>query len=104
KSGIGIRNDSAKSSMIMDLGKFVLVSAEYLEPFVVEPSWLKYFREWGPKIDYDLDEELRKVEKILPWKLKDVFENIIRSLPKEVLGEEGPTGPKVKSNWSGDEV
>ncbi|CAK8532158.1 unnamed protein product [Lathyrus sativus] len=104
KNGIGIRNDSAKSSMIMDLGKFVLVSAEYLEPFVVEPSWLKYFREWGPKIDYDLDEELRKVEKILPWKLKDVFENIIRSLPKEVLGEEGPTGPKVKSNWSGDEV
>ncbi|KAL5098443.1 hypothetical protein RYX36_002770 [Vicia faba] len=104
KNGIGIRNDSAKSSMIMDLGKFVLVSAEYLEPFVVEPSWLNYFREWGPKIDYDLDEELRKVEKILPWKLKDVFENIIRSLPKEVLGEEGPTGPKVKNNWSGDEV
>ncbi|XP_058760342.1 hypothetical protein At1g04090-like [Vicia villosa] len=104
RNGIGIRNDSAKSSMIMDLGKFVLVSAEYLEPFVVEPSWLKYFREWGPKIDYDLDEELRKVEKILPWKLKDVFENIIRSLPKEVLGEEGPTGPKVKNNWSGDEV
>ncbi|XP_058727689.1 hypothetical protein At1g04090-like [Vicia villosa] len=104
RNGIGIRNDSAKSSMIMDLEKFVLVSAEYLEPFVVEPSWLKYFREWGPKIDYDLDEELRKVEKILPWKLKDVFINIIRNLPKEVLGEEGPTGPKVKNNWSGDEV
>ncbi|GAU48357.1 hypothetical protein TSUD_282600 [Trifolium subterraneum] len=61
-------------------------------------------KEWGPKIDYNLDEELRKVEKLLPGKLKDAFEKIIRSLPDEVLGEEGPTGPKVKYNWSGDEV
>ncbi|XP_045807146.1 uncharacterized protein LOC123899925 [Trifolium pratense] len=104
KNGIGIRNDSAKSEMVMDLKKLVLVSAEYLGPFVIEPSWLNYFREWGPKIDYNLDEELRKVEKLLPWKLKDAFEKIIRSLPDEVLGEEGPTGPKVKYNWTGDEV
>ncbi|AES66093.2 putative vacuolar protein sorting-associated protein [Medicago truncatula] len=104
KNGIGIRNDSAKSEMILDLTKFVLISADYLGSFVIEPPWLHYFRKWGPKIDYNIDEELRKVEKILPGKLKDIFENIIRSLPEEVLGEEGPTGPKLKNNWSGDEV
>jgi len=104
KNGIGIRNDNAKSEMILDLTKFVLISADYLGAFVIEPPWLHYFRKWGPKIDYNIDEELRKVEKILPGKLKDIFENIIRSLPEEVLGEEGPTGPKLKNNWSGDEV
>ncbi|KAK7243447.1 hypothetical protein RIF29_38243 [Crotalaria pallida] len=102
--GIGIRDDTAKSGMVLDMGAFELISAEHLGSAVIEPPWLNYFREWGPKIDYNTDDELRKVEKILLGKLKRQFENIIRSLPKEVLGEEGPTGPKVKNNWSGDEV
>ncbi|KAK7323823.1 hypothetical protein VNO77_27318 [Canavalia gladiata] len=101
---IGIRNDTAKSDMIMDMGAFQLVSAEYLESAVIEPPWLNYFRQWGPKIDYNIDEELKKIEKLLPGKLKSALEKIIKSLPSEVLGEEGPTGPKVKNNWSGDEV
>ncbi|MCH84096.1 DUF946 family protein, partial [Trifolium medium] len=54
--------------------------------------------EWGPHIDYKLDDELKAVEKFLPGKLKDVFENIVRGLPKEMLGEEGPTGPKEKAS------
>nr|KYP34510.1 hypothetical protein KK1_044515 [Cajanus cajan] len=101
---IGIRNDTAKGDNVMDMGQFELVSAEYLGSTVVEPPWLNYFREWGPKIEYEIDDELKKIEKMLPGKLKSAFEKIVKSLPSEVVGEEGPTGPKVKNNWSGDEV
>ncbi|KAH1150875.1 hypothetical protein GYH30_044745 [Glycine max] len=101
---IGIRNDTAKGDKMMDMGAFELVSAEYLGYAVIEPPWLNYFREWGPKIDYSIDVELKKIEKFLPKNLKDALEKIMRSLPSEVLGEEGPTGPKVKNNWIGDEV
>jgi hypothetical protein len=55
---------------------------------------LNFFREWGPKITYDLGEELSKLDKVVPG-LK---------LPNELLGEEGPTGPKQKRNWIGDEI
>ncbi|TKY58465.1 Vacuolar protein sorting-associated protein 62 [Spatholobus suberectus] len=101
---IGIRNDTAKGDNVMDMGAFELVSAEYLGSAVIEPPWVNYFREWGPKIDYNIDVELKKIEKFLPKKLKSALEKILRSLPSEVLGQEGPTGPKVKNNWSGDEV
>ncbi|KAL5098441.1 hypothetical protein RYX36_002768, partial [Vicia faba] len=103
KNGVGIRDDTDKSNNIVDMGKFVLVSADYLGS-VKEPAWLNFLRQWGPTIDYKLDDELRKLEKFLPGKLKDVFENIINGLPKEMLGEEGPTGPKVKISWNGEEV
>ncbi|KAF8396000.1 hypothetical protein HHK36_017611 [Tetracentron sinense] len=100
---VGIRNDAAKSKMVMDTGvRFVVVSAEYLGT-VVEPLWLNYARKWGPKISYDRMAEI-KVEKLLPSKLKSTFEHFVNSLPNEVLGEEGPTGPKMKNNWNGDEV
>ncbi|XP_073146425.1 hypothetical protein At1g04090 [Henckelia pumila] len=101
---IGIRNDSAKSKVLMEVGaKFVVVKAEYLGSIFVEPAWLNYGREWGPKIRYSIEDELKKVEKVLPGKLKRLFDKIVRSLPNEVLGEEGPTGPKGKDSWMGDE-
>lgn len=103
--GIGIRNDTAKSKLFMDTGtSFSVVAAEYLGMAVVEPPWLNYLRKWGPKISYDLAEEVKKVEKLLPGKLKSAFEKVVKSLPNEVFGEDGPTGPKVKRNWDGDEV
>ncbi|XVE98948.1 hypothetical protein REPUB_Repub03eG0153100 [Reevesia pubescens] len=102
---IGIRNDTAKSKMLMDTGlHFSLVAAEYLGSAIIEPPWLNYSREWGPKISYDLADEIKKVEKLLPGKLKSAFDKFLKSLPNEVLGEEGPTGPKVKRNWNGEEV
>ncbi|MBA0638692.1 hypothetical protein Godav_025347, partial [Gossypium davidsonii] len=92
---IGIRNDTAKSKIVMDTGlQFSLVAAEYLgSTTIVEPPWLNYFREWGPKISYNLADEIKKVEKVLPGKLKTAFEKFINGLPDEVLGQEGPTGP-----------
>ncbi|OIW11701.1 hypothetical protein TanjilG_12220 [Lupinus angustifolius] len=98
-SEIGIRNDAAKSNMVVDFGVgFEIVSGDYLGSEIIEPPWLNYLRQWGPNISYDLAEELNKLEKVFP-----VVKKIESSLPNELLGEEGPTGPKVKRNWSGDE-
>ncbi|XP_019191977.1 PREDICTED: uncharacterized protein LOC109186445 [Ipomoea nil] len=101
---IGIRDDMEKGDVYMDTAaSFSVVSAEYLGSVVVESPWLNFAREWGPKTTYDLEKELEKVERFLPEKLKEELEKIIKNIPSEVLGEEGPTGPKGKDNWSGDE-
>ncbi|KAK4285589.1 hypothetical protein QN277_002269 [Acacia crassicarpa] len=101
---IGIRNDTAKSDKFVDLGEgFEVVSGEYLGSAVTEPAWLNYRREWGPKISYKIEEELDKVEKALPANLRSGFEKFRHSLPSELFGEEGPTGPKLKSSWDEDE-
>ncbi|XAR63372.1 hypothetical protein NMG60_11023284 [Bertholletia excelsa] len=74
KGGIGVTNDTARSKKLMDTGaRFQVVAADYLGPAIVEPPWLNYLGEWGPKLAILL------------------------------LGKEGPLGPKMKRNWSGDE-
>lgn len=102
---LGIRNDTTKGKVFWDTGvKYLVMSAEYLKAEgIVEPHWLNYAREWGPKISYSLTDEINKVTKVLPGKLKGQFVNLVKSLPNEVLGEEGPTGPKFKDMWDGDE-
>ncbi|XP_010055279.2 uncharacterized protein LOC104443521 isoform X1 [Eucalyptus grandis] len=102
--GIGLRNDTKKSKNFMDTGvNYSVVAVDYPNAPVTEPPWLNYFRKWGPRISYNLEREIKKVEKLFPRKLKSAFEKFVRGLPGEILGEEGPTGPKVKSYWSGDE-
>ncbi|KAK6158533.1 hypothetical protein DH2020_005847 [Rehmannia glutinosa] len=106
ENDIGIRDDTSKSDMVMDCGaRFSVVAADGLstEEVVVEPPWLNYAREWGPNKSYELGDEVKKVEKLLIGHLKSDFEKLINSLPSEVFGEEGPTGPKMKINWDGDE-
>ncbi|KAM7261327.1 hypothetical protein ACFE04_008694 [Oxalis oulophora] len=97
---IGIRNDTSKSKIVKQTGN----DFEYLGYDHDEPPWLNYCREWGPKISYDIADEIKKVEKVLPWKLKTAFAKFVKSIPNEILGEEGPTGPKMKRCWNGDEV
>ncbi|KAL5980777.1 hypothetical protein ACLOJK_028687 [Asimina triloba] len=105
KLGIGIRNDTGKGKVRCDTGEgAVLVAADHLGEKVVAPAWLWYAREWGPKIRYDLGHEIHEITRLLPGKLKKVFEKVINEIPREVLEEEGPTGPKMKGNWNGDEV
>lgn len=102
EKGIGIMDETAMGGAAMDAGKScVVVSAEYLG--VEEPAWLQYMRDWGPKVIYDLDKELEKVIKLFPEKIKRALRNLIGKLPPQILGEEGPTGPKGKSSWNGDE-
>ncbi|KAB2003649.1 hypothetical protein ERO13_D11G139600v2 [Gossypium hirsutum] len=97
KLGLGIRNDVARSNFFVDSSTcYELVAAEYLGDGVVsEPGWLQFMRKWGPTIVYDIS--------ILPLVLRYSMANIFIKLPVELYGEEGPTGPKEKNNWVGDE-
>ncbi|XP_073156306.1 hypothetical protein At1g04090-like isoform X2 [Henckelia pumila] len=105
KLGIGLRNDAAFSNYFIDSSKnYEIIAAEYLgDEMVKEPFWLQYMREWGPTIVYDSRTELDKIIKILPVMVRYSVESIFNKLPLELYGEEGPTGPKEKNNWIGDE-
>lgn len=102
---IGILNDAAVSNLCIDSSKeYEIISAEYLKSGVVsEPCWLQYMREWGPMIVYGSKTELDKIFKMLPVRMRYSVESIFNKLPIELYGEEGPTGPKEKNNWFGDE-
>ncbi|KAH9624223.1 hypothetical protein KSS87_022354 [Heliosperma pusillum] len=103
---VGIRNDTAKSDHSLDASKnYTIISADYLGGGgVIEPFWLNYARKWGPIIAYDIVDEIHKIANLLPGKLKDKFLKFTKSLPAELLGEQGPTGPKMKRSWDGEET
>ncbi|CAO2839797.1 unnamed protein product [Amaranthus hypochondriacus] len=102
--GIGIRNDCARSKFFIDSStKYMIVAAEYLGEEVIEPCWLQFMNQWGPKIVYDSKKELDKVIKRLPLMIRRTTSNVVGKIPFELSGQEGPTGPKEKNNWFGDE-
>ncbi|KAG4908539.1 hypothetical protein JHK84_057086 [Glycine max] len=105
KLGIGVRNDAAPSKFIVDSSiKYQIVAAEYLgDGVIAEPCWLQYMREWGPTIVYDSRSEIEKIINLLPLFVRFSVENLFELFPTELYGEEGPTGPKEKDNWLGDE-
>ncbi|XP_039046069.1 uncharacterized protein LOC120186108 [Hibiscus syriacus] len=98
-------NDAARSKYFVDSStRYQIVAAEYLgDGVVTEPCWLQYMREWGPTIVYDSRSELDKIISLLPFLVRFSVENIFDLFPTELYGEEGPTGPKQKDNWLGDE-
>jgi hypothetical protein len=106
KLGIGVRNDAARSKFIVDSStKYQIIAAGYLgDGIIQEPCWLEYMREWGPTIVYDSRSELDKLIDLLPLFVRFSVENIFELFPTELYGEEGPTGPKEKDNWAGDEI
>jgi hypothetical protein len=102
--GVGMRNDVARSDLSIDSSTmYEVISAEYLGDTVVEPCWLQYMREWGPAVTYNSRSEVDTVLSFLPFFLRFTVEAIFDSLPAELYEEEGPTGPKEKDNWEGDE-
>ncbi|KAK9292328.1 hypothetical protein L1049_020294 [Liquidambar formosana] len=105
KLGVGIRNDVARSKFFVDSStRYQIVAAEYLgDGVVTEPCWLQYMREWGPTIVYDSRSEMDKIISLLPVFVRFSVEVIFDLFPTELYGEEGPTGPKEKDNWEGDE-
>ncbi|OMO84523.1 Vacuolar protein sorting-associated protein 62 [Corchorus capsularis] len=105
KLGIGVTNDVAQSEYSIDSStRYQIIAAEYLGHGVVtEPCWLQYMREWGPTVVYDSRSELDKIISLLPFFVRFSIENIFDLFPTELYGEEGPTGPKEKDNWLGDE-
>lgn len=104
KFGIGVKNDVDKSDWFIDSSKkYQIIAAEYLKGVVDEPDWLQYMREWGPTVLYDGRSELEKLISHLPFFIRLTVETLIDLFPIELYGEEGPTGPKEKDNWYGDE-
>lgn len=117
KVGIGIRNDTARSNLILDTNvDFEIISVDYqgtkevdgddrpqTDIFPASPPWVGYMREWGPKIEYDSKSELEKVLKYLPALLRNSVMSLLKKLPDELGGQEGPTGPREKKSWQGDE-
>ncbi|XP_031091821.1 uncharacterized protein LOC115996632 [Ipomoea triloba] len=103
--GIGLRNDCAESKYTVDSStRYQIIAAEYLgEGVVAEPPWLQFMREWGPTIEYDSASEVDKIINHLPFFVRFSVESLFELFPTELYGEEGPTGPKEKDNWLGDE-
>ncbi|KAL9228259.1 hypothetical protein vseg_003860 [Gypsophila vaccaria] len=104
KVGVGIRNDCARSNLFVDSStRYQVIAAEYLEGSVNEPHWLQFMRAWGPKIVYDSRKGLDNLSKKLPFMLRGSVRGFFNKFPAELSREEGPTGPKEKNNWLGDE-
>lgn len=103
--GFGVRNDAARSDQYVDSSKqYEIIAAEYLGDGVIsEPDWLQFMREWGPIIVYDTKAELERIINRLPLAFRHSVKNVFAKFPAELSGEEGPTGPKEKNNWVGDE-
>ena len=104
KLGIGVRNDAARSELMLDSSvRYQIIAAEYLGDIVSEPPWLQYMREWGPTVTYNSKSDIERIIRYLPINIRFSVENVFDKLPTELYGEEGPTGPKEKNNWVGDE-
>ncbi|GMN69047.1 hypothetical protein TIFTF001_038111 [Ficus carica] len=105
KLGVGIRNDAARSNLFVDSStQYELVAAEYLgDGIVTEPCWLQFMRLWGPTIVYDSRTELDRITSRQPMMGRYSVANWFGKFPAELSGQEGPTGPKEKNNWVGDE-
>ncbi|XP_047316240.1 uncharacterized protein LOC124919919 [Impatiens glandulifera] len=105
KLSIGVRNDTSKSKHYVDSNtKYQIVAAEYLGNDVVkQPHWLQYMREWGPTIVYDTWSEIDKIMSHFPVFIRFSADLLFELFPTAIYGEEGPTGPKEKNNWEGDE-
>ncbi|KAJ0747656.1 putative vacuolar protein sorting-associated protein [Helianthus annuus] len=100
--GFGVRDDTAKSNNVMDIASTYNVIYVDYKPFGIEP-WVSYTGRWGPKITYAFTNEVMKIANKLPDKVKRLFIKVLQKIPAELLGEEGPQGPKMKESWSGDE-
>lgn len=103
--GIGIRNDAARSELAVDSSaKYRIVAAEYLgEGAVEEPRWLNFMRVWGPTVVYKSRQRMERMTSAMHRRLRSPAERMLNKLPNELSREEGPTGPKEKNNWEGDE-
>nr|XP_043629236.1 uncharacterized protein LOC122600565 [Erigeron canadensis] len=100
---IGIRNDTGKSDKFFNVhDNYLVMAAEYLTN-VIEPPWVNFARKWGPKITYEVGVEIANLQSVLPGVMGTAVGTLADILPGEFYSEDGPTGPKVKVDWDGDE-
>ncbi|KAL4561427.1 hypothetical protein LXL04_033593 [Taraxacum kok-saghyz] len=100
--GFGVRDDTAKGKNVMDIASsYQVVCVDYNTSYM-EP-WLNYTGRWGPKFTYKFTNEVIKITNHFPERFKALVIRILHKLPPELLGEEGPEGPKMRESWTGDE-
>ncbi|KAI4963433.1 hypothetical protein ZWY2020_014107 [Hordeum vulgare] len=101
---VRILNEAARSKLSVDSSVKYRVVAEYLgDGVVVEPQWLQFMREWGPTVIYRSRTGTERMVKSMPQRLSCPAENMLNKMPNELSKEEGPTRPKEKNMWEGDE-
>ncbi|KAI3703582.1 hypothetical protein L1987_73772 [Smallanthus sonchifolius] len=99
----GIRNDTAKSDNFFTLkDRYSVMAVEYING-VIELPWVNYLRKWGPKITYEIGTEIENLQNSLAGTVGAPIGSLLGLIPNEVSSEDGPTGPKVKVDWDGDE-
>ncbi|KAL3634583.1 hypothetical protein CASFOL_021637 [Castilleja foliolosa] len=99
---VGIRDETWWSEAVFDTGmRYQVVAGEGLG--VASPPWLGFKKQWGPNVTFDFWTEVRKMERVMIGPLKKEFRKFMNSLPPELYGQKGPTGPTNKDNWDGDE-
>ena len=104
--GFGLRDDTDKGGNVLDIAakSSYQVSATYNNSgYSMPPYWLDYTGRWGPKVSYDTTAEVMKAVQYLPRIARKIALKVLKKLPDELFGEEGPEGPKMKSSWDGDE-
>lgn len=105
----GLRNDTDKGQSLDCRSHFAVIGADFLTSFT-PPAWLEYKRRWGPHKVYDrswIESTISGlmgpvISKYTSWD-DDATKKIMNVLPDEYKEEDGPTGPKSKGCWSGDE-
>ncbi|KAM0070372.1 putative vacuolar protein sorting-associated protein [Helianthus debilis subsp. tardiflorus] len=99
----GIRNDTAKSDNFYNVKeRYSVMAAEYIND-VSELPWVNFTRKWGPKITYNVGTEIENVQSSVDGTLASPIGSLLGLIPREFSSEDGPTGPKMKVDWDGDE-
>jgi hypothetical protein len=90
---IGLRNDTEKGGASIDCStRYRLLDHD-------APAWLDYPGLWGPIVDFT--KVLKDTLKDIPSVVSSPLESLLKSLPDEVKGYQGPNGPKMKSSvWN----
>ncbi|XP_076886699.1 hypothetical protein At1g04090-like [Bidens hawaiensis] len=100
---VGLRNDTAKSENFFNVReRYSVMAAEYIND-VTELPWVNYIRKWGPKITYEVGIEIESVQNSVAGTIASPIGSLLGIIPREFSSEDGPTGPKVKVDWDGDE-
>lgn len=92
---VGLRNDTANGGKTLDCSKrYQLLDGN-------EPRWLNFNGRWGPVIDSS--KAIKEALDDIPSPVNKPLKSILNSVPDEVKGSSGPTGPKMKGCWDNED-
>jgi hypothetical protein len=97
----GLLNETAQGQHWDTSTSYQIIGADFLSDQLSAPSWLDYMRRWGPHIVYDRSTLEKIMQAIDPTGV--IADYVWGKLPDEFKEENGPTGPKAKGAWTGNE-